>query len=82
MASIDAEACSYSRVDIDEEPPSTKNHYLAPRAVARLSRPKRPRVIAERDIFSPGGSSGRTPRSTFQTKAFRKTFYPDVTDQD
>jgi lysine 2,3-aminomutase len=25
---------------------------------------------------------GRTPRSTFQTRAFRKTFYPDVSDQD
>ena len=80
MASIDAEACSYSRVD-DEEPPSTTVQFLSPRAVARLSRPKRPRATAERDIFSPGAPPGRTPRSTFQTRAFRKAFYPDVADQ-
>jgi len=82
MASIDAEACSYCRVDVDEEPPSTTPHFPAPRALARISRPTRPRAIAERDIFSPGALPGRTPRSTFQTKAFRKTFYPDVSDQD
>ena len=81
MASIDAEACSYSRVD-DEEPPSTTVQFLSPRAVARFSRPKRPRATAERDIFSPGAPPGRTPRSTFQTRAFRKTFYPDVPDRD
>ena len=53
MASIDAEACSYCRVD-DEEPPSTTVQFLSPRVVTRFSRPKRPRAIAERDIFSPG----------------------------
>ena len=35
-----------------------------------------------RDIFSPGALPGRTPRSTFQTRAFRKAFYPDVADRD
>ena len=35
-----------------------------------------------RDPFSPGGISGRHPRTTFQTRAFRKTFYPDVTDKE
>ena len=81
MASIDAEACSYSRVD-DEEPPSTTTQFLTPRAIARFSRPKRPRAIAQRDIFSPGAPPGRTPRSTFQTRAFRKAFYPAVPDRD
>ncbi len=82
MAGIDAEACPYSRVD-DEEPPSTTTiQLIAPRAVARLSRPKRLRATAERDIFSPGAPPGRTPRSTFQTRAFRKTFYPNVPDRD
>ena len=81
MASIDAEACSYSRVE-DEEPPSTTFHFLSPRAVARLSRPKRLPATAARDIFSPGAPPGRIPRSTFQTRAFRKTFFPDVSDRD
>jgi lysine 2,3-aminomutase len=81
MAGIDAEACSYSRVE-DEEPPSTTVQFLSPLAVARVSRPKRLRVTAERDIFSPGAPPGRAPRSTFQTKAFRKAFYPGVPDRD
>jgi lysine 2,3-aminomutase len=81
MASIDAEACSYCGVD-EEEPPSTTVPFLPPRVVTRFSRPKRPRAIAERDIFAPGPPPGRIPRSTFQTRAFRKTFYPDVSDRD
>ena len=81
MASIDAEACSYSCVD-DEEPPSTTVQFLSPRSKARFSPPKRPRATVERDIFSAGPSSGRIPRSTFQTRAFRKTFYPAVSDRD
>ena len=81
MASIDAEACSYCGVE-DEEPPSTTVQLLSPRRVARFSRPKRPRAIAQGDIFSPGAPPGRTPRSTFQTRAFRRSFYPDVPDRD
>ena len=81
MASIDAEACSYCGVE-DEEPPSTTVQLLSPRRVARFSRPKRPRAIAQGDIFSPGAPPGRTPRSTFQTRAFRRAFYPDVPDRD
>jgi lysine 2,3-aminomutase len=81
MASIDAEACLCSRVD-DEEPPSTTIQLLSPRAVARLSRPSRRRATTDRDIFSPGAVPGRTPRSTFQTRAFRRAFYPDIADRD
>ena len=85
MASIDAEACPYSRVD-DEEPPSTTVQLLSPRMVARFSPPKRPRATAQGtaqgDIFSPGAPPGRAPRSTFQTRAFRKAFYPGVADRD
>jgi lysine 2,3-aminomutase len=81
MASIDAEACSYSCVD-DEEPPSTAVQFMPPRTVARFSGPKSPRTTAERDIFSTGVPSGRIPRSTFQTRAFRKAFYPNVPDRE
>lgn len=81
MASIDAEACSYSCTD-EEEPPSTTVHFLSPQAVTRFSRPRRPRNTAEQDIFSTGAPSGRIPRSTFQTRAFRKTFYPNVLDRE
>lgn len=81
MASIDAEACLCSRVD-DEEPPSTTIQLLSPHAAARLARPPRRRATPDRDIFSPGAASGRPPRSTFQTRAFRRAFYPDVADRD
>ena len=84
MASTEAEACSYCRVD-DEEPPSTTDNFLSPlspRVVARLSRPTRRRAIAQRDVFSPGAPPGRNPRSTFQTRAFRKAFYTGVADRD
>ena len=54
-----------------------------PRAsAAPVSPSKRRRVLAERDPFPPGGIPGRHPRSTFQTRAFRKTFYPDVIDKE
>ncbi|MCE5269142.1 MAG: KamA family radical SAM protein [Planctomycetaceae bacterium] len=81
MAGIDAEACTYCGVD-DEEPPSTTVQLLPSRVPSRFSRPKRPSVIAERDIFAPGAPLGRTPRSTFQTRAFRKAFYPGVPDRE
>ena len=38
--------------------------------------------LAPRDIFSPGAPPGRAPRSTFQTRAFRKAFYPNIADRD
>ncbi len=81
MSGIDADACSYCGLD-DEEPPSTTVQLLTPRVPSRFSRPRRPRAIAERDIFAPGAPPGRTPRSTFQTRAFRKAFYPGVADRD
>ncbi len=78
MASIDAEACSF--IATKSLRVRRPNFFpLAPGAcfpaeTAACSRGSR--------TFSPGGLSGRTPRSTFQTRAFRKTFYPDVADQD
>jgi lysine 2,3-aminomutase len=50
--------------------------------LARLSRPKRLPTTAARDIFAPGAPPGRLPRSTFQTRAFRKAFFPDVADRE
>ncbi len=80
MASIDAEACPYCQVDVEEEPPSTTGQFPVPHTLAPLSRPARPRAIADADVFPPRLISGRSPRSTFQTRAFRKTFYPEVAD--
>jgi lysine 2,3-aminomutase len=81
MASIDAEACSYCGVE-EEEPPSTTVPFSSSRVATRFSRPRRPRVLAERDIFAPGPPPTRVPRSTFQTRAFRKAFYPTVLDRE
>lgn len=78
MSSSEADACSYC----DEEPPGTTSQLFTPRLRAPVYRVKRRRVLADRDPFSPGGFSGRHPRTTFQTKTFRKTFFPDVTDKD
>jgi len=78
MTSSEADACSYC----DEEPPGTTSQLFTPRLRAPVYRVKRRRVLADRDPFSPGGFSGRHPRTTFQTKTFRKTFFPDVTDKD
>ncbi len=81
MASIDGETCTCSRGE-EDEPPGTTIQFLLPRAAARISRPKRSQAAEGRDIFTPGVASGRAPRSTFQTRAFRKAFYPDVPDRE
>jgi lysine 2,3-aminomutase len=78
MTSSEADACSYC----DEEPPGTTSQFITPRLRAPVSRVKRRHVLADIEPFSPGGISGRHPRTTFQTRAFRKTFYPDVTDKE
>jgi lysine 2,3-aminomutase len=78
MASLEADACSFC----DEEPPGTKTRILSAPQTVPDSRPKPERSLQERDPFSPGGFVGRHARSTFQTKGFRKAFYPDVSDKD
>jgi len=79
MSSFEAaEACSYC----EEEPPGSTIYQLSPRIAAPISPSKRQRAYPERDLFVPGGLPGRMPRSTFQTKVFRKTFYPGVADKE
>jgi lysine 2,3-aminomutase len=79
MTSSEADACSFC----DEEPPGTTSQIFTPQRLrAPVYREKHRRVPADRDPFSPGGFSGRCPRTAFQTRAFRRTFYPDVTDKD
>src|SRR3972149_4013986 len=78
MTGPEVEACSYC----DEEPPGTKPNIHSQHLAAPVSRPKRQRVIDERGPFSPGGASGRPPRTTFQTRAFRKTFFPNATEKE
>jgi lysine 2,3-aminomutase len=79
MSSFEAaEACIYC----EEEPPGSTTYRLSPRPPAPLSPSKRQRPGQERDLFVPGGIPGRMPRSTFQTKVFRKTFYTNVTDKE
>jgi len=80
MAGIDAEACTYSCGE-DEEPPSTTVQLLTARATTRFSRPRRPATMADGDDCRPAAPPTRNPRSTFQTRAFRKAFYPDVPDR-
>ncbi len=76
MTSAEADACSYC----DEEPPGTTSQLLSPRLAAPVSRRKSKRGLAERDPFWPGGFPGRQARTTLQTRAFRKAFYPDISD--
>jgi lysine 2,3-aminomutase len=79
MSSFEAvEPCLYS----EEEPPGSTIYQSSSRQPIRLSASKQQRSVLERDLFVPGGQSGRMPRSTFQTKVFRKTLYPDVADKE
>jgi lysine 2,3-aminomutase len=79
MTSSEADACTFC----DEEPPGTTSQVLPPpRLKAHNSKIKHRRVPADKSPFIPGGFSGRCPRSTFQTRVFRRTFYPDATDKD
>jgi hypothetical protein len=79
MSSFEAaEACAYC----EEEPPGSTTYQLSPRLPARISPSKRQRPEPQRDLFVPGGIPGRMPRSTSQTKVFRKTFYPDIADKE
>jgi lysine 2,3-aminomutase len=86
MTSFDADPCSYCRIE-DEEPPSTEDppgtsvQLVAPR-VGRVSRPYRSRILPGRDPFSPSDRSARPPRTTPETRAFRRVFYPRVTDKE
>ena len=79
MSSFEAaETCAYC----EEEPPGSTTYRLSPRPLARVSPSKGQRIPPERDLFVPGGMPGRMPRSTFQTRVFRKTFYPGVADKE
>ncbi|MBN1395648.1 MAG: KamA family radical SAM protein [Pirellulales bacterium] len=80
MTGTDAEACPYGGMDEDEPPGTTVSLVVARKAV-RLSRPVRPRRSLNCPPAAAGRVSGRNPRSTFQTRVFRKTFYPDVPDR-
>jgi lysine 2,3-aminomutase len=77
MTSLEAEACTYG----DEEPPGTLSQLISPRLVAPVSGTKRKRLLMGRDSFSPSSFPVRSARTTPQTRAFRKVFYPDIADK-
>jgi len=81
MTSFDADPCSCCRKD-EEEPPSTTANLVASLPTRRLSRSNRPRILPDRDSFSLVSHSTRTPRSSPRTRAFRRIFYPGVSDKD
>jgi lysine 2,3-aminomutase len=76
MTSFDAEACSFC----DEEPPGTRCQFEVPPVRRPLPAPPRSRASAERDPFASGVFPRRMPRTTRQTRLFRKRFYPEITD--
>jgi len=86
MTSVNADSCSYCRVDDEEppstEPPSTACQLVAPRRLGRLARVNGSRALLDREVFSPPVASPRTPRSTPRTRAFRRTFFSGVTDKE
>jgi len=88
MTSFDADPCSYGRLEDEEppscseEPPGTTVQLVASRPNGRLSRSNRSRLLPDRDPFSPSRPAIRFPRSSPQTRAFRKAFYPGVADKD
>ena len=79
MAGTDAEACPFGGVD-EDEPPGSSISLIISGGKARYIGPKQPRKRAARS-FAVGPVPGRRLRSTFQTKSFRKAFYPDLSDR-
>src|SRR5512135_632002 len=86
MTSLNADACSYCRVEDEEppstEPPSTTCQVAAPRRLGRLARTNGSRALLDQEVFSPPVAPPRIPRSTPQTRSFRRTFFPGVTDKE
>jgi lysine 2,3-aminomutase len=87
MTSFDADPCTYIRVE-EEEPPSPDEPPLSPtQAVARRRTRRRCQsnqrlLITDGDLFSPVSLSSHLPRSSPRTRAFRREFFPKVSDKD
>jgi lysine 2,3-aminomutase len=70
------------RLEVDEEPPGSPVNLLAcPSAVTQAPRPRWPQVFPAEDFLVYSGQISRSPRSTPQTKAFRRAFYRDISDK-
>jgi lysine 2,3-aminomutase len=81
MASIESDAPS-SLINADEEPPSSCVDLSFP-SVSTSSIPVRlTPLLSPRSLVSSCNSPGRRPRSSPQTRAFRRSFYPAVSDAD
>ena len=71
------------RLEVDEEPPGSQIQLVACPSTPQAFRPRWPQVFPESTpylVYS--GQASRTPRSTPQTRAFRRAFYRDTTDKE
>jgi lysine 2,3-aminomutase len=70
-----------TRLEVDEEPPGSPINLFACSSSVPAQRSLWPLVIPERDYLVYTGSASRTPRSTPQTRAFRRAFFREISDK-
>ena len=70
------------RLEVDEEPPGSPLNLFACPSSSQASRSPWPQVFAGREFLVHSARIPRPPRTTPQTRAFRRAFYRDVADKD
>ena len=69
------------RVEVDEEPPGSPVNLFACPPASQAQRPLWPQVFPGREFLVHSAAVSRAPRSSPQTRAFRKAFYRDISDK-
>lgn len=82
MNDIDSPSSTGVRIEVDEEPPGSPVQLLSGRTSSPVQRSLWPLILPQRDYFAFSTTAApRPPRSTPQTRAFRRAFYRDITDK-
>ena len=83
MSNLDAGGpATGCRLEVDEEPPGSPLNLFACPSTSQALRPHWPHVFAGREYLVHSARIPRPPRSTPQTRAFRRAFYRDVADKE
>ncbi|MGO8690805.1 MAG: KamA family radical SAM protein [Thermoguttaceae bacterium] len=82
MSNLDAGGPSTcTRLEVDEEPPGSPVNLFACPPSAQAPRPQWRSVFPGRDFLVHSAHVSRAPRSSPQTRAFRRAFYRDISDK-
>ena len=69
------------RLEVDEEPPGSPVNLFACPPSSQAPRPHWRQVFPGREFFVHSAHVSRAPRSSPQTRAFRRAFYRDISDK-